>query len=139
MSHLRPALTFLVAVTALLLLNVASAAPATAAPYIGNWLLEGTAGFDYLALEPNGRCQSTTGESGGGAFLGVHCSYTVSGNVISINETWDNSGIRNRLPQPALMQYEPKRDVLRAPHAPKQDEYHRTTKTEEEVYEAKRK
>jgi hypothetical protein len=139
MPPLRSALSILVAVTALLFLNVGSAAPSAAAPYIGNWLLEGTSGFDYLSLDRDGRCKSVSGENGGGAFLGVFCSYTVSGKVITIVETWDDSGIRQKLADPAVLQYETERDVLRPVRVPQQPDYHRTTKTEWEVYESKRK
>jgi hypothetical protein len=113
------------------------AAP-NAPAYIGNWLVEGDSGFEYLSLEPNGRCKSVSGENRGGAFLGVFCSYTTNGNVITINETWDNSGIPEALPEPAVLHYVPDKDVLQLSIQQHRTEFHRTTKTEWEVYESKR-
>jgi hypothetical protein len=121
------------------LVAIAGSVASGIAPYAGNWLLEGASGFDYISLEAEGRCMLIGGENGGGAFLGAQCSYTSQENVITIAETWDNGGVRQRLPRPVVIHYIPDRDVLRLVSVPEQPEFHRTANTPDQVYESKRK
>ena len=138
MLPVRPVIFIILAATALLLSHIGSAAPA-APGYIGNWLLEGPSEFAYLSFQPGGSCKHVVGNHRGGTLVGVFCSYTTSGNIISITEWWDGSDLRQKLPEPEMLEYIPESDVLRSVREVQPMDFHRTTKTEQEVYDSKRK
>jgi hypothetical protein len=108
----------------------------SSAPYIGNWLQEDSRGFSHLSLQPQGGCKFVGGEKDGGALLGVRCTYTVNGNSILVNIS--DETVSRDAASTLHLRYVKDADIIEADGNPNQS-FHRTQRSELEVYESWRK
>ena len=84
----------------------------TAPPYLGAWVYEDADSYAGYAFDSEKTCRIVGGVKGGPGLLGGYCSYVRTQNTLTIDEVWDRSGVRQKLPQTFQFTYEAATDTM---------------------------
>ncbi len=102
--------TTLELVTAGALITVAFGC-STVSSHRGAWAFEDAKTYFGIAFDSADTCRFV-GVAKGQAGVGAFCSYVRRGDVITIVEVWDRTGVREKMSSPFAFTYEPQTDTL---------------------------